>query len=171
MRVADYIFKTLKDHGVKVVFVVVGGGSMHLNDALKKSGIKYICMHHEQACAMAAEGYARTSGEMAVICVSSGPGGTNTLTGIIGAWLDSVPVLVLSGQVNTENLKTGNLRQLGDQEIGIIDIVSSVTKYSKMITNPEDIKFELSKSIHMTTSVRPGPVWLDIPLDVQGAEI
>ncbi len=167
MRVADYIFKTLKDYGVKCVFVVVGGGSMHLNDALKKSGIKYVCMHHEQACAIAAEGYARTFGEMAVICVSSGPAGTNSLTGIIGAWLDSVPVLVLSGQVKTEHLKTGNLRQLGDQEIGIIDIVKSVTKYAVSVKYPQSIKYVLEEAIYLATNGRKGPVWIDLPLDTQ----
>jgi acetolactate synthase-1/2/3 large subunit len=168
MRVADYIFNSLADYGVRHVFLVVGGGAMYLNDALKKEKrIRYVCFHHEQACAMAAEGYARTSGKLAVVCVTSGPGGTNTLTGLIGQWLDSVPVLYLSGQVKQETLKSDGLRQLGDQEIGIIDIVKSVTKYSKMITNPEDIKTELPKAIKIATTERPGPVWLDIPINIQ----
>jgi acetolactate synthase-1/2/3 large subunit len=171
MRVSDYIFSYLKDYGVKHVFTIVGGGSMYLNDALKKSGINYVCMHHEQACAMAAEGYARTSGKLAVICVTSGPGGTNAITGILGAWTDSVPILVLSGQVKQETIKSGKLRQLGDQEADIISMVKPITKYSKMITKAEDIKFELGKSIHMATSIRPGPVWLDIPLDIQRSEL
>ena len=149
---------------------------MHLNDALKKEKrIKYVCTHHEQAAAIAAEGYARTSGNLAVVSVTSGPGGTNTLTGVIGQWLDSVPVLYLSGQVKFETTIAScldlHLRQLGDQEINIIDIVSPVTKYAKMITEPETIKAELEKAIYIATSGRPGPVWLDIPLNVQGALI
>lgn len=176
MRVADYIFKYLANYGIKHVFLVVGGGAMHLNDALKKEKrIKYVCTHHEQAAAIAAEGYARTSGNLAVVSVTSGPGGTNTLTGVIGQWLDSVPVLYLSGQVKFETTIAScldlHLRQLGDQEINIIDIVSPVTKYAKMITEPETIKVELEKAIYIATSGRPGPVWLDIPLNVQGALI
>lgn len=173
MRVADFIFRYLADYGVKCVFLIVGGGAMYLNDALKKSGIKYICNHHEQACAMAAEGYARVSGKLGVVCVTSGPGGTNTLTGVISQWLDSVPVLYLSGQVNFNTTIASmphlKLRQLGDQEINIIDIVKPVTKYAKMIIQPQEIKEELLKAIEIATSERPGPVWLDIPLNVQSA--
>jgi len=176
MRVADYIFKFLADYGVKYVFLVVGGSAMHLNDALRKEKrIKYVCNHHEQGAAIAAEGYARTSGNLAVVNVTSGPGGTNTLTGVIGQWLDSVPVLYLSGQVKYEttiaSVPGSRLRQIGDQEINIIDIVRPVTKYAKMITDPETIKVELDKAVYIATSGRPGPVWLDIPLDVQGALI
>lgn len=176
MRVADYIFQFLADYGVRHVFLVTGGGAMHLNDALKKeSRIKYICNHHEQGAAIAAEGYARTKGDLAVVNVTSGPGGTNTLTGVIGQWLDSVPVLYLSGQVKYEttiaSVPGSGLRQLGDQEINIIDIVKPVTKYVKMVTDPETIKAELEKAVHIATSGRPGPVWLDIPLNVQGALI
>lgn len=176
LRVADYIFKFLADYGVKHVFLVVGGSAMHLNDALKKTKrIKYVCTHHEQAAAMAAEGYARTTGGLAVVSVTSGPGGTNTLTGVIGQWLDSVPVLYLSGQVKHEttiaSVPDSHLRQLGDQEINIIDIVKPVTKYAKMITDPKTIKVELARAVHIATSGRPGPVWLDIPLDVQGTLI
>jgi len=176
MRVADYIFKYLADYGIRHVFLVVGGGAMCLNDALKKEKrIKYICTHHEQGAAIAAEGYARTSGELAVVNVTSGPGGTNTLTGVIGQWLDSVPILYLSGQVKYEttiaSVPGSRLRQLGDQEINIIDIVKPVTKYAKMVTDPETIKVELDKAVHIATSGRPGPVWLDIPLNVQGTLI
>lgn len=171
MRVADYIFKALKAYGVEVVFLVVGGGSMHLNDALKKSGIKYICCHHEQACAIAAEGYARTSGKLGVVCVTSGPGGTNCLTGVLGQWTDSVPVLYLSGQVKTDCLKSENLRQLGDQEVDIISIVKPITKYAKLIMKPEAIKAELDKAIQEATTGRFGPVWLDLPLNIQSEEI
>ena len=171
MRVADYIFKYLKDYGVDCVFLVVGGGSMYLNDALKKSGIKYICCHHEQACAIAAEGFARTSGKIGVFCVSSGPAGTNSITGVLGAYLDSVPLLGLSGQVKRQTLKTGNLRQLGDQEADIISMVKPITKYAKLIMEPKDIKGELKKAIEIATTPRFGPVWLDLPLDVQGGQI
>ncbi len=176
IRVADYIFNYLADYGIKHVFLITGGGAMHLNDALKKEKrIKYVCAHHEQAAAIAAEGYARTSGNLAVVSVTSGPGGTNALTGVIGQWLDSIPVLYLSGQVKFETTIAScpdiNLRQLGDQEINIIDIVRPVTKYAKMITEPQTIKAELEKAIHIATSGRPGPVWLDIPLNVQGALI
>ena len=176
MRVADYIFKYLADYGVKDVFLVSGGGAMHLNDALKKEGrIRYICTHHEQAAAIAAEGYARVKGELAVVSVTSGPGGTNAITGVIGQWLDSVPVLYLSGQVQfattIASVPDSGLRQLGDQEINIVDIVKPVTKYAKMIIDPQTIKFELDKAIDLATSGRPGPVWLDIPLNVQSAQI
>ncbi len=176
MRVADYVFKYLADYGIKHAFLVVGGGAMHLNDALKKEKrIKFICNHHEQGAAIAAEGYARTTGGLAVVSVTSGPGGTNALTGVIGQWLDSVPVLYLSGQVKYEttiaSVPESQLRQLGDQEINIIDIVKPVTKYAKMVTDPKSIKTELDKAVYFATSGRPGPVWLDIPLDVQGALI
>jgi acetolactate synthase-1/2/3 large subunit len=176
IRVADYIFKYLADYGIKHVFLVTGGGSMFLNEALRKeTRIKYVCNHHEQASAIAAEGYARTSGKLAVVSVTSGPGGTNTLTGVLGQWADSVPVLYISGQVKFKttlaSASNANLRQLGDQEINIIDIVKPITKYAKMITDPKTIKEELKKAIFIATSGRPGPVWLDIPLDVQGALI
>ena len=176
MRVADYVYEYLANYGIKHVFLVSGGGSMHLNDALKKQKrIRFVCNHHEQAAAIAAEGYARTSGKLSVVNVTSGPGGTNTLTGVIGQWLDSVPVLYLSGQVKYEttidSVLGSQLRQLGDQEINIVDIVRPVTKYSKMITDPGSIKGELDKALSLATSGRPGPVWLDIPLDVQGALI
>jgi len=174
-RAADYIIKYLIDYGIKHIFLLVGGGAMHLDDAIKKSGIKYVCFHHEQAAAIAAEGYSRTSGKLAVICVTSGPGGTNTITGILGAWTDSVPILVLSGQVKFETTIAScpelKLRQLGDQEADIINIVKPITKYSKMITKVEEVKPELEKAIKIAVSDRPGPVWLDIPLNIQKAEI
>lgn len=176
MRTSDFVFKYLADYGIRHVFLVTGGGAMHLNDALKKEKrIKYVCFQHEQGAAIAAEGYARTSGNFAVVSVTSGPGGTNALTGVLGQWLDSVPVLYLSGQVKFETTISScpdlGLRQLGDQEINIIDIVKPITKYAKMVTDPKTIKMELEKAIHIATSGRPGPVWLDIPLNVQGALI
>jgi acetolactate synthase-1/2/3 large subunit len=174
MRVSDYIFKTLADYGIRHVFMVTGGGAMHLNDAIgKEKRIKYICNHHEQACAIAAEGYSRTSGKLGVVVVTSGPGGTNAMTGVIGQWLDSVPVLYLSGQVKfettIESCRKIGLRQLGDQEINIVDIVRPVTKYATMLTEPKDVRKEIEKAIHIATTGRPGPVWIDIPLNVQSA--
>lgn len=175
MRVADYIFNYLKEYGVEYIFLVVGGGSMYLNDAIKKSGIKYVCFHHEQSCAFAAEGYSRTSGKMAVICVTSGPGATNSITGILSAWTDSVPLLCLSGQVKLETCMASypdlKLRQLGDQECDIISIVKPITKYAKLIMSKDEVKTELEKAIKIATEERPGGVWLDIPLCVQKAEI
>jgi acetolactate synthase-1/2/3 large subunit len=176
IRMADYVFRYLADYGIRHVFLVVGGGAMHLNDALnKEKRIQFVCVHHEQAAAIAAEGYSRAGGGLGVVSVTSGPGGTNALTGVIGQWLDSVPVLYLSGQVKFETTIASvpelGLRQLGDQEINIVDIVRPVTKYARMITDPESIKAELPKAIGLALSGRPGPVWLDIPLNVQGALI
>ena len=174
MRVADYIFKTLADRGVQHCFLVTGGGAMHLNDALRlEKRIKPVCCHHEQACAIAAEGYYRASGRLPVVSVTTGPGGTNAITGVIGAWLDSIPMVVISGQVKFSTTIAScpdiPLRQLGDQEINIIDIVRPVTKYAKMVTEPEQICHELAKALEVAMSGRPGPVWVDVPLNIQGA--
>jgi len=174
IRVADYIIKKIEEIGVRDVFMVVGGGAMYLNDAIGRSDkIQYVCNHHEQASAIAAEGYSRVTNGLAVVIVTSGPGGTNTLTGVIGQWLDSVPVLYISGQVKFETCISScpsiGLRQLGDQEINIVDIVSPITKYATMVTDPKDIRKELEKAVHIAITGRPGPVWLDIPLNVQGA--
>lgn len=176
IKVSDYIVKKLVEIGVRHVFMVTGGGAMHLNDSVGRcKDIEYICNHHEQACAIAAEGYARTSGKIAVVVVTSGPGGTNTLTGVIGQWLDSVPVLYISGQVKQEttieSCRHLGLRQLGDQEINITDIVRPVTKFSTVIKNPLDVKRLIERAIYIATHGRPGPVWLDIPLDIQRAMV
>ena len=138
MRVADYIFKTLADRGVKHAFLVVGGGAMQLNDALRlETRITPVCCHHEQGCAIAAEGYFRASGNLPVVSVTTGPGGTNALTGVIGAWLDSIPMLVISGQVKFETTTAScpqlGLRQLGDQEINIVDIVRRLEETGEVI--------------------------------------
>ncbi len=176
MRVTDYVMKRLAEHGVKQVFMITGGGAMHLNDSIGLcKEIKFICNHHEQACAMGAEGYARVAGKLAVSIVTSGPGGTNTLTGVLGQWTDSVPVLYLSGQIkfetSIESCREIGLRQLGDQEINIIDIARPITKFAAMVTNPQEVKKLLDKAIYLATHGRPGPVWLDIPLNIQGAVI
>jgi acetolactate synthase-1/2/3 large subunit len=160
---------------VKHVFMVTGGGAMFLNDAFGlEKRIQYVCNLHEQACAMAAEGYARTTGKMAVVCVTTGPGGTNTLTGVLGQWLDSIPVLYVSGQVryDTTVASTGlPLRQFGDQEGSIVDIVRPITKYAVMVTDAQLIRYHLQRAMHLAVSGRPGPVWLDIPLNVQSSLI
>lgn len=177
MRVADYIFSFLANRGVDTVFMVSGGGAMYLDDAIgRRTDMQYVCNLHEQACAMAAEGYARVrEGMPGVVCVTTGPGGTNAVTGILGAWLDSIPLIVISGQVKRETMISRmpelKLRQLGDQEADIVSIVRSITKYAAVVMEPECIRHELEKAWHLAVSGRPGPVWLDIPLDVQAAEI
>lgn len=175
IRVADYLVRTLEALGVKHAFLVTGGGAMHLDDAVGRSGIRYVCNHHEQASAIAAEGYARSRNGLGLTIVTSGPGGTNTLTGVIGQWLDSVPVIYLSGQVKQETTIAAcpeiALRQLGDQEINIVDIVRPVTKYATTLRDPREARRELEKAVFIARSGRPGPVWIDVPLDVQGALI
>lgn len=175
MRVADVVTQILWENGIEHVFLVTGGGAMHLNDAIKKSLLCYTCNHHEQASAMAAEGYARASGKPCAVNVTSGPGGLNTLTGVMGQWCDSAPVIYISGQVKFETTVAScpelGLRQLGDQEINIVDIVAPITKYATMITNKNQVAYELEKAIHLATQGRKGPVWVDIPLDIQGAPV
>ena len=161
MRLADYVWKRLREFGVEHVFMVSGGGAMFLNDAIgRMPALKYVCNHHEQACAMAAEGYARASGKLGVLCVTTGPGGTNALTGTIGHWLDSVPTLTISGQVKFEATIAScpdlGLRQLGDQEISIIDMVRPVTKYAVMVVDPQTIRYHLEKAVYQATHGRPG---------------
>ena len=175
MKLSDYIVQYLVQQGVETVFMVTGGGSMHINDSLgKESRICKIFNHHEQAAAMAAEAYARISGNLGVINVTTGPGGVNAINGVFGAWTDSVPMLIISGQVKRETTVGYHnpcLRQLGDQECDIINMVQGVTKYSVMITKPESIRFHLENALFLAMSGRPGPVWLDIPLDVQATQI
>jgi acetolactate synthase I/II/III large subunit len=174
-RVADYIADFLVGKSITDVFTVTGGGAMHLNDAFgHHSGLRCTYNHHEQACAVAAEAYARYSGKMAAVCVTSGPGGTNAITGVVGGWLDSVPMFIISGQIKyTTSIKSTKipLRQLGDQEFNITDCVGTMTKFSEMIVNPNDIAYLLEKAFYHATHGRPGPVWLDVPLNVQGAVI
>jgi acetolactate synthase-1/2/3 large subunit len=173
IRVSDYIAQTLARHGVRHVFLVTGGGAMHLNDAFGRcQELSYVACHHEQACAIAAEGYARVSGRMAAVNVTTGPGGTNAITGVWGAYVDSVPMVVVSGQVKFETVVRSTdlpLRQLGDQEIDITRMVAQCTKYAVMVTDPQAIRYELERALYLATAGRPGPVWLDIPMNVQGA--
>jgi acetolactate synthase-1/2/3 large subunit len=175
MRACDYIVNKLVINNVKHIFMLTGGAAMFLDDAIgREKRIQYVCNQHEQACAMAAEGYARITGKMAVVCITSGPAGTNALTGVLGQWMDSIPVLYLSGQVRfVTTIASTNLplRQLGDQEANIVDIVRPITKYAVMVTDPRTIRYHLEKAMHLAVTRRPGPVWLDIPLDVQSSAV
>jgi len=176
VRVTDYIAKFICDYGVKHVFMLSGGGIMHLTDGLAcHKDLQVVCCHHEQAASMALEAYSRTSGHFGVGYFTTGPGATNAITGLAGAWLDSVSCLFISGQVKRKeavyNVKISGLRQFGVQEINILPIVKSITKYSVIVNNPEDIKYHLEKAVYLSKEGRPGPVWLDIPLDVQMAII
>ena len=173
IKVSDYVSEFLVEHGVKNVFTITGGGAMHLNDSLgHQDGLMCMYNHHEQACAIAAESYARIHNQIAVLCVTTGPGGTNALTGVLGSWLDSIPMVILSGQVryDTTARSTGlPLRAMGDQEFDICKAVSCMTKYCEMVVNPLKIKYSLERAFHEAKNGRPGPCWLDIPLNVQGA--
>lgn len=175
IRLADYIADFMVSHGVRHNFSVTGGGAMHLNDAFgHKEGLETIYNHHEQACSIAAEGYARLTGNVALVCVTSGPGGTNAITGVLGAWQDSIPMFVVSGQVKRETTTacTGaTVRQLGDQEYQIAESVRPMTKYAVMITDPESIRYHLEKAWFLCNHGRKGPVWIDVPVDVQGTII
>jgi acetolactate synthase-1/2/3 large subunit len=176
MKLSNYIFQTLKDRGLDTVFLVTGGGAMHLNDAIGRvKGLKYVCNHHEQASAIAAEGYARVANKPAILNVTTGPGAINALNGVFGAFTDSIPMIVVSGQVKRETMLSSynipGLRQLGDQEVEIVPMVKGITKYAVTVTDPETIRFHLEKALFLATNGRPGPCWLDIPVDVQAAII
>lgn len=176
MKLSHYLVKKL-ERITDSVFFLPGGGMMHIVDSLGRSKkLKVYSCHHEQAAAIAAEGYARIKNKIGVVCVTSGPGGTNAITGIAGAWLDSIPVLVINGQVKRDNLlprQKGKplIRALGFQELNIIDLVKPITKYAVMVEDENQILYHLEKAIFLASQGRPGPVWLDIPLDVQAAEI
>ena len=178
-RLADYVADFLVAHGVTDCFSVVGGGAMHLNDALgHKEGLKVTYNHHEQACAMAAEAYARIDNRIAAVCVTTGPGGTNALTGVLGGWLDSIPMFIISGQVRYDTtaryalqFTETPLRAMGDQEYDIVKSVKPMTKYAVMIEKPEQIRYALEKAWYLATNGRPGPVWIDIPVNYQGCTI
>lgn len=176
IKLSDYVAQALADYGVRHIFMLTGGGAMHLNDSLgHEPRLSVICNHHEQACAMAAEGYARVTGQIGVINVTTGPGGINALNGVFGAWTDSIPMLVISGQVKRETMMTTynipGLRQLGDQEADIISMVKGITKYAVTVTDPNSIRYHLEKALYLATSGRPGPCWLDIPSDVQSSMV
>lgn len=176
MLLSKFIAAHLEQRALRHVFTVTGGGAMFLNDAFgHHPGIQPVYHHHEQACAMAAEGYARISGKPGVLVVTTGPGGINALNGVFGAWTDSIPMLVISGQVKRAtclgSYDSTGLRQLGDQEADILAMVRSITKYAVQVRQPEEIRYHLEKALHLATHGRPGPVWLDIPIDVQSASV
>jgi acetolactate synthase-1/2/3 large subunit len=175
-KLSNYIFSYLKSQGLDTVFLVTGGGAMHLNDAIGRvKGLKFVCNHHEQASAIAAEGYARVANKPAILNVTTGPGGINALNGVFGAFTDSIPMMVVSGQVKRETMLSSynipGLRQLGDQEVEIVPMVKGITKYAVTVTDPNTIRYHLEKALYLTTCGRPGPCWLDIPVDVQAAMI
>jgi len=172
-RLSDYVFQLLAERGLKAAFLVPGGGSMYLVDALgQNQNIEYVPVHHEQSAAIAAEGYARTTGDFGCALVTTGPGGTNAITAVAGSWIESIPLLILSGQVKRADLMGDRgVRQMGVQEVDIVSIVKPITKYSVVITDPNRIRFELEKSLHFATTGRKGPVWVDIPLDIQASKI
>ena len=171
IKVSDYIVKFIESLGVKNIFLISGGGNIHLIDSIGNSKkIQYVCNHHEQACAMAAEAYSRITGNIGVCVVTTGPGGTNAITGVYGAWTDSIPILVISGQIRRETIGAGKngMRQLGDQELNIVDMVKYITKYAVTVMDPHEIRYHLEKAVYLAKTGRPGPVWLDIPIDIQG---
>jgi acetolactate synthase I/II/III large subunit len=175
VKLSDYVFCRLKEWGARHVFMVTGGGAMHLNDSIGTSGLHYICTHHEQAAAIAAEGYARIANAPGILNVTTGPGGINALNGVFGAWTDSIPMLILSGQVKRETCMATygltDLRQLGDQEVDIIRMVKGITKYSVFVSDPESIAYHLERAWYLAQNGRPGPCWLDIPVDVQSTQV
>jgi acetolactate synthase-1/2/3 large subunit len=178
VKLSDYVVQFVANLGVKHVFLVTGGGAMHLNESLSRCDqIEAICNSHEQASAIAAENYAKATNHVGVCMVTTGPGGTNSVTGVAGAWLDSTPVLFLSGQVKRPDRMfhpdgtPRGMRQLGVQELDIVSIVRAITKYAVTVTDPASIRLHLERALHEAISGRPGPVWIDIPLDVQASPI
>ena len=173
MKLADYVMSFLAEKGVKTVFMLPGGGCMHLVDSLgRNKDLDYVCCLHEQAAAIAAESYAQHTNNIGVALVTTGPGGTNTITGVSAAWIDSTPVIFISGQVKRSDLMgCSGVRQMGPQEVNIVPIVQSITKYATTVTEPQKIKAILEEAYYLATTGRKGPVWIDIPLDVQATEI
>lgn len=172
IKVSDYVSQFLVDNGITHAFTVTGGGAMHLNDSLgHQKGLTCVYNHHEQACAIAAESYARIHNKIAALCVTTGPGGTNAMTGVVGGYLDSLPMLVISGQVryDTTARSTGlNIRAMGDQEFDITKSAAAMTKYAQMVTDPKQIRYCMEKALYIATTGRPGPCWIDIPVNFQG---
>ena len=177
-KLSDLILQFVADQGVRHVFLVTGGGAMHLNESLARTqGLTPVCNSHEQASAICAEAYAKATNDLGVALVTTGPGGTNAVTGVAGAWLDSTPVLFISGQVKRPDRmfdaegKPLGMRQLGVQEVDIVSIVRPITKYAVTVLDPAEIRYHLEKAVYLARTGRPGPVWLDIPLDVQASPI
>ena len=175
IKVSNYIADFVAENGIKDIFTVVGGGAMHMNDAFgHHPKLHSTYQHHEQACAMAAEAYARVNNEIAAVCVTTGPGATNAITGVLGGWMDSIPMLIFSGQARyaTTVESVGlPLRSMGVQECNIVPLVSAITKYAVMVKDPKTIRYHLEKALYLAKIGRPGPCWIDVPLDVQGATV
>ncbi len=170
IKVSDLVIKFFQEKGINTAFTISGGGCIHLIESLRTSKMNVICPHHEQSALMASEGYYRMRNNIALNVVTTGPGGTNAITGLLGLWLDSIPSIIISGQVAISQLSEGTgCRQIGDQEFDIINVVKPITKYAVMVKNKNDIYQILETAYNAATSGRPGPVWIDIPLDIQGA--
>ena len=172
MKLSDYVFQFLQEKGVQHAFMLPGGGAMHLDDSIGRSGIQYICTLHEQAAAVAAEAYAQHTNRIGVCLTTSGPGATNAITGVTAGWIDSTPMFIISGQAKRSDLigETG-VRQIGSQEVQIIDMVRPITKYAVQIMDPSEIRYHMERAYYEATNGRPGPVWLSIPLDVQATMV
>lgn len=172
MKLSDYVFGFLKDRGAKHVFMLPGGGAMHLVDSLGNSGLDYVCFQHEQGAAIAAEAYGQHTNKPGIVLTTSGPGATNAITGVTAGWIDSTPMFLVSGQAKRADLvgDTG-VRQIGSQEVQIVPMVEPITKYAVQVMEPTEIRYHMEKAWYLATTGRPGPVWLSIPLDVQAAEI
>jgi len=167
IKSSDYLIKELVNAGVKEIFLLSGGANLPIVDAIYRNpDMGYVCMHHEQAAAMAAESYARITGRVGVCLVTTGPGGTNAITGVLGAWQDSIPCIYISGQVRSDRLEDKPIRQLSIQGLDIVPLVKSITKYSVTIRDVSELRYHLEKALYLAFAGRPGPVWLDIPLDV-----
>ena len=172
IKLSDYVFQFLKEKGNSHIFMLPGGGAMHLVDSLGNSGIEYTCCLHEQAAAIAAEAYGQHTNDIGVVLTTSGPGATNAITGVTAGWIDSTPMFILSGQAKRSDLiGDSGVRQIGSQEVQIIDMVKPITKYAVQVMDPEEIRYHLERAYAEATTGRPGPVWLSIPLDVQAAMI
>ena len=173
VRAADYLAAFIRSQGVQTVFMVPGGGAMFLNDAIAQAeDLDYVPHHNEQACTIAAEAYSRVNEKLGVAMVTTGPGATNAITGVAGAWIESVPLLVISGQVKRADMMgASGVRQKGPQEVDIVSMVSPITKYAVTVMDPLQIRYELEKAVHLATTGRKGPVWIDVPLDVQAAPV
>lgn len=168
IKLSDYIFRFLEEKGVKHAFMLPGGGAMHLVDSIGKSAINYICCLHEQAAAIAAEAYGQHTNTPGVVLVTSGPGATNAITGVTAGWIDSTPMIIISGQAKRADLVgEKGVRQIGSQEVQIVPMIKPITKYAVQVLEPEQIRYHLERAYYEATTGRPGPVWLDIPLDVQ----
>lgn len=168
VKLSDYIFQFLENKGIKQAFILPGGGAMHLDDSIGRSGIEYVCCLHEQAAAIAAEAYAQHTNTPGLVLVTSGPGATNAITGVTAGWIDSTPMIVISGQAKRADLVGDKgVRQIGSQEVQIVPMVTPITKYAVQVLEPEQIRYHLERAYYEATNGRPGPVWLDIPLDVQ----